>query len=338
MNSFRFSTHKNNFNLLRFFAAIQVFISHYFWHFKVNLNDTSIIFYKYFSNFAGVPIFFFISGFLIYQSFHKIKVKNYKDKLKIFFYNRFLRIYPALLVFFFLSFFILCTSGYLENKHINIKILLNWIISQITIFQFYNPSWLREYGTGVANGSLWTIPVEIQFYFLMPIIYFFSKKKKTFLIILLSFIVLSLIIPIDRNTIIKKIYHITFFPHIYIFLFGCLIASNQSIIKYILNLNFFFLFIVHLIVSQFFSSFLIINQLLIFLIIIKIGFLDFKIVNKFFHTNDLSYAIYLYHMPIINFILYKDIKENFFLILLTLLIISFCSWNFIEKIFLRKKI
>jgi peptidoglycan/LPS O-acetylase OafA/YrhL len=338
MTSSEFDAHKNNFNLLRFFAAIQVFISHYVWHFQVNFDGISKILYKYFSSFSGVPIFFFISGFLIYKSFQKLKITNYKKKLKIFFYNRFLRIYPGLIVCFVISFLILLVSGYLENKNITIKNLLTWIIAHTTVFQFYNPPWLREYGAGVLNGSLWTIPVEIQFYFLIPIIYTLSKKINIFLIILIFFVILNLIFPVDRSTIINKIYHITFLPHVYIFLLGCLVASNKNIIKYILNLNLFLIIFIHLIFSQF-ITFLIIDQMLLFIIVIKIGFMNYKNINKFFNKNDLSYGIYLYHMPIINFILYKNIIHyRFYIILLILLIISFCSWSFVEKIFLRKKV
>jgi len=338
MTSSEFDTHKNNFNLLRFFAAIQVFISHYVWHFQINFDGINEILFKYFSSFSGVPIFFFISGFLIYKSYQKLKIKNYKKKIKIFFYNRFLRIYPGLIVCFIISFFVLSASGYIEINNIKVQNLIMWIISQITIFQFYNPFWLREYGVGVLNGSLWTIPVEIQFYFLIPFIYLLSKKLNLFLIILTIFVLLNIIFPGDRTNIINKIYHITFLPHIYIFLFGCLLASNKNILKNILKLNLFLVIFIHLIFSKF-TSLIIINQMLLFIIVIKIGFMNFKNINKFFNKHDLSYGVYLYHMPIINFILYKNIiTADFYIILIILLIISFCSWNFVEKIYLRKKI
>jgi len=336
MTTTEFDGHKNNFNLLRFLAAIQVFISHYIWHFQVNFEGTNKILYTYFSNFSGVPIFFFISGFLIYKSFQKLKIKSYKKKLKIFFYNRYLRIYPGLIACFIFSFLILLISGYLENKNVSPRNLVIWIISQVTIFQFYNPFWLREYGIGVLNGSLWTIPVEMQFYFLIPFIYLFSKKRILFLIILTIFILLNFIFPTDRTTIVNKIYHITFLPHVYIFLLGCLLASTKNIVKYILNLNLFLVIIIHLVFTQF-STFSIINQILLFIIVIKVGFMNYQNINKFFNKNDLSYGIYLYHMPIMNFILYKNLTTNFFIILIILLITSFCSWNFVEKIFLRKK-
>lgn len=117
---------------------------------------------------------------------------------------------------------------------------------------------------------------------------------------------------------------------------GCYIASNKNIIKYIINLNLFLIIIVHIIFTQF-NMFSFVNQILLFVMIIKIGFMNFNYINKFFNKNDLSYGIYLYHMPIINFILYKNLDVNFYIVVVILLITSFCSWNLVEKNFLKKK-
>lgn len=77
----------NNFDLIRLFAATQVAVSHTAQHLKVEFDWLRI-----FSYFPGVPIFFFISGYLIYESYSSIP----NDKLKVFVTNRFLRLYPAL--------------------------------------------------------------------------------------------------------------------------------------------------------------------------------------------------------------------------------------------------
>ena len=43
-----------------------------------------------------------------------------------------------------------------------------------------HPDFLRGYGVGVLNGSLWTIPVELQFYALVPLIYWsLSLRART---------------------------------------------------------------------------------------------------------------------------------------------------------------
>ena len=78
---------KNNFDLIRLCAALQVAVFH-----TAVYMDVGSVWVHYLGYFPGVPIFFFISGFLIYQSYNNIRA----NKLKTFFTNRVLRLYPAL--------------------------------------------------------------------------------------------------------------------------------------------------------------------------------------------------------------------------------------------------
>jgi len=59
-------------------------------------------------------------------------------------------------------------SGALTTSLISTPTFYGWIIGQLTVGQFYNPDALRHFGVGVLNGSLWTIPVELQFYVTYP--------------------------------------------------------------------------------------------------------------------------------------------------------------------------
>lgn len=53
--------------------------------------------------------------------------------------------------------------------------LVGMVFGQITIFQYYTPNLLRNFGVGTPNGSLWTIPVELEFYILLPVFFLFLK-------------------------------------------------------------------------------------------------------------------------------------------------------------------
>ena len=76
----------NNFDLLRLGAALQVALEHAAFHLEVQegwWGRVSLLM-------PGVPIFFFISGFLISRSYES------NSRLDEYFRNRGLRIYPAL--------------------------------------------------------------------------------------------------------------------------------------------------------------------------------------------------------------------------------------------------
>jgi peptidoglycan/LPS O-acetylase OafA/YrhL len=115
----------------------------------------------------GVPIFFLISGFLIVMSYENNS--NIKEYIK----NRILRIYPALYVNIFIGLSILYYYGFIA---FNFE-FFRWLIAQMSIIQFYNAEMFREFGTGVINGSFWTILVELIFYIILPFLLYFYKKN-----------------------------------------------------------------------------------------------------------------------------------------------------------------
>ena len=78
---------KNCLRLIRLFAALQVFIGHSSAHLHIELP---LFFKNLFSIIQGVPVFFLLSGFLIWNSL------NQDDNAKSFFKKRILRLYPEL--------------------------------------------------------------------------------------------------------------------------------------------------------------------------------------------------------------------------------------------------
>src|ERR1700746_3860251 len=149
----------NNFDLLRLAAALQVALNHSAQHLQAHSQGG--VLFEVSSFFPGVPIFFFISGFLISRAFENNPVINE------FALNRILRIYPALICCLLVSVLMVWMTGYFSSVHLSVGSLLTWLLAQASIGQFYNPDFLRGYGVGVLNGSAWTITVELQFYLLV---------------------------------------------------------------------------------------------------------------------------------------------------------------------------
>ena len=228
---------KNNFGILRFIAALQVASFHGYTHFEIEGKSMFIdfLFQKIFIYFPGVPIFFAISGFLIFSSY------NRRQDLGIYFENRFFRLYPGLWVSFLLTLVILSSFHILKFENIFHSSTIIWMIGQITCFQFYTPDLLRGYGLGNPNGSLWTIAVELQFYVFVPILFkFFSKVKIEKNLILIILIILSIAINllvghfVESNSLLGKLAGVTLFPYLFYFLLGALVFLNfNTLFKFI---------------------------------------------------------------------------------------------------------
>ncbi len=293
------------------------------------------------SFFPGVPIFFFISGFLIFQSWENIQ----SSKVKIFFTNRFLRLYPALYLCVFLTLGSVLLSGYLTNANIGTEKLLIWLFTQLTCFQFYNPDFLRSYGVGAINGSLWTISVELQFYLLIPLVAFVWKKNKKVSILLFGFFLLLNVLNSflnQQNTIIEKLISVSFFPWIYMFLFGAYLSTNKSIQEKILKINWLFIVFGYFVVYYFSLKFNLgagnsmnpVAFLFLSGFVFKVAYFKPHISDSILKKNDISYGVYIYHMPIVNFFLYKQFAgslSSLFLAFLLTIIIAFISWKLVEK-------
>ena len=85
-DNFRFS--ENNFDLIRLIAAAEVAIRHSFHHIAPNVEARPLLWVLDFI--PGVPIFFFLSGYLISRSWER------SPSPRGFFHNRALRLFPAL--------------------------------------------------------------------------------------------------------------------------------------------------------------------------------------------------------------------------------------------------
>lgn len=223
----------NNFDLIRLFAVSQVVLFHGVEHLKLSLTGAGkTIFWL----FPGVPIFFVISGYLISLSFES------NSNLKKYLINRVLRIYPALWVCFGFSLLTLTALGYWDSAHISLLLMTAWITGQVTVVQFYNPSFLRHFGVGVLNGSLWTIPVELQFYILVPFISLFLRvfgtlQKYNALILtgIGGFAIINAMLvgykEIHADAFVVKVVFITIIPYLFMFLTGMYVQRNMTTLR-----------------------------------------------------------------------------------------------------------
>lgn len=328
----------NNFDIIRLIAASQVALKHMAYH----LDYASETFLKIIDIFPGVPIFFFVSGFLIYRSYENTIQKP--NGLKNFFYNRCLRLYPALIICFIFSIFLVYITGYFSTQEFTAQDFIFWCFSQLTFMQFYNPEFLRDFGVGALNGSLWSISVELQFYILTPVAYvLFRKNLKLMFAGVLFFLILNILNSnyMDNSDIYEKLFSASFMPWFYLFLTGALFAKLPKIVNIINKLPFLFLFSAYILIwfismevgLSWGNKINFIGYLLLSALTIKVAFTMPYLSDKYLKRNDISYGIYIYHMPITNFLIYNHIYgfTGFSLALIATIIMSFISWRLIEK-------
>ena len=327
----------NSFDVIRLLAAVQVIIGHSIIHLQLNSNPA---FDSVLGWFPGVVVFFAISGFLITASADR-STSNKEYAMK-----RLLRIYPALLAVFLINFVIVLL---LYNYNFNWKEIATWVGTQTTFFQWYTPDFLKGYGTGAINGSLWTIIVELQFYLFS---FLFHKKMKKlamskWLLIICIFLSINIIMPIVENYFPIIIYGLllqTFIPYIYIYLIGAFIYTFSDKLLPILISNLKYIVSLYVIICVV-NEFMDINigehyspaeGILLPLIVISLGYA----IGQHKLSADLSYGLYLYHMVVINALVELGITGTGYSLVMTYVltvILALFSWYFIEKPFIKRK-
>ena len=249
-------TFQNNFDLLRLFAALEVMFYHIFSHFKPpeNIGIYNFIFSKIVHYFPGVPVFFMISGFLIYWSFERNS-----NAVQRFFQNRARRIFPALWVCTFITLFFLMSFNAITPENFAAPKLILWIVGQLSFFQFWTPDIFRSFGLGNPNGVLATITVELQFYLLIPLIFSWiglrlKSHKNLFLIsmALISYIFNQIAFNfLEHESVIFKLISVSIFPYLFYFILGILFYNNFESVKKIISEKFYLWFFVFLMYPKF---------------------------------------------------------------------------------------
>tara|TARA_R110000772_G_scaffold40132_13_gene93998 strand:- start:5249 stop:6325 length:1077 start_codon:yes stop_codon:yes gene_type:complete len=333
---------QNNFDLIRLLAATQVVIIHGVEHlgFRLPFHEITL---KVMEAFPGVPIFFLVSGFLITSSYQR------SPALRDFFKNRVLRIFPALWLCFGFSLLLVFFSGYAIGNDIAPQEFLFWAFTQLSFLQFYNPEFLRGFGVGAMNGSLWTIPVEMQFYILTPIMMFiFTRKSKIFFVILAISVALNFthtrVIPdIEGLPQYVKILGVSFLPWIYMFMLGALCNIYWDKISPFLVGKFKIWMLsygVIILISHFVdigarnNVILLPWVLVIGGLVLSATFTKPALADSLLNRNDISYGVYIYHMPVFNYFIERQLfaESNWaWLAIIFVFIVSYLSWRLVER-------
>ena len=339
------TVHNNNFNFIRLLAALQVLAVHALHHFEYEgplVTALKIV--------PGVPMFFFISGYLICASYQRMKEQGNLA----FFANRFVRVYPGLWVCVAISTIAVALTGYYVDHNVAPFRFVLWLLGQTTFFQFYNPDFMRQFGVGVLNGALWTISVELQFYMLAPLLFHLIERRRRLLAVVFG---LSLALNIylrghlDWTLLYVKLVHVSFAPWIYMFLLGFVAAYFHRITESVKRVPFWMTVPAYVLSINVLGPYTQnasnainpVSFLILSVIILKFSTARLAVwpsLQRFIAKSDFSYGVYLYHMPVINMLLFlgwTSSGQSVVLAFAATMTAAALSWYLVERPSLRYK-
>ena len=335
----------NNFDLLRLFAALQVLVFHTASRLEIPLGrGLSLI-----DAFPGVPIFFAISGFLIAAALER------SDSITRYAANRLYRILPGLwcCVLLTLPVAMLCGIDVFTWQ------APVWLAAQMGGL-IYTPGFLKEFGIGSYNGSLWTIPVELQFYLVLPVLLFLLRRDATrtlrdqnawLALIWIGFLVFALAVqhlmpaPTDNSaeSSAGKLLRYSFLPHFHLFLTGVLMQrlqlwrSNWIAGKGLYWLAAYLILYYLLPVDP---STHVFKLVLLGVTAISCAYTAPGLAHRLLGGNDISYGVYIYHGLLINLFVATGTTGSFAIgaeVVVLSLLVGWLSWVLVEQPMLARK-
>ena len=291
----------------------------------------------------AILLFFLISGFCIHYPNTK---PESQPSWKIYFIRRLFRIYPSYAIAVVLTSII----GYFSYRIWGDESWnINRIIALITLSQNYPP----EIGQLLNNPSLWTIPLEFEFYILYPIVFYFILKEKFRIITIFAFFCTILSVYLFQSGIIWLSFTAIFFwpcwllgawlAQLYrdnnvknfkfshqlialsVAMFFALLASYKSWqwwVQYSTWTFFYFVFFIFCITQEVFLKRL-------------LGVQTFRIISW---IGTISFSLYLIHFPIFRLMghihheIFSEKPANFLITLLYIVPVIYFSWIFYKKI------
>lgn len=320
---------KNNFDFIRVLLAFIVFVGH-----LGALSDASQLkFLTHSPVEVAVFSFFIVSGFLIARSYER------SSSLKSYVKKRINRIVPAYLLVVFLCTVLLSLVSTLPLSDYfgNVQVYKYYFWNSI-FMNFMAPSLPGVFGNQAVNGALWTLKIEMCFYFVVPLIFLLFGKNNKYrnisLIILyfLSLVFLNYFEMAGRISISKQL------PGSLCYFIGGMLGYFyfDQFIKY---KNTLFIIAIITVWIDLILHIKLFSPIMISIIVLYIAY-SLKFLNNFGKYGDFTYGIYIFHFPIIRVFATLGLFANYnpffvsFVCMLVVIGVGIASWHLYEKKFL----
>jgi peptidoglycan/LPS O-acetylase OafA/YrhL len=213
---------------------------------------------------------------------------------------------------------------------------------------------------GTPNGSLWTIPVEIGFYILVPLIYAAIRRLRAALadaflagLALASYTTYWAIVrrPDFDGAIALKLVFATAIPHLYQFLLGVLLHRNFARVRRLLEGKALAWTAGYVALMLGADALLgperrthyaaaLASNLLLAGWVLSVAFTRRGLSERLLRGNDLSYGLYIYHMLVVNALVHHKATGRASHVIAALSIsfaLAGLSWRLLESKALRLK-
>jgi peptidoglycan/LPS O-acetylase OafA/YrhL len=328
----------NNFDFLRFLAALMVIVSH---SFALTGHPEPMV-GRFTLGTIGVFIFFSISGFLIAKSWES------HPRPSAFLGKRILRIVPGLAGAILFTVFVI---GVLFST-VPVR---SFVTGQATL-QYLNSIFIYSIGStlpglfaanplsGAVNGSLWTLPYEFTAYALAAILGVIGllKHKHRLLWVLAAVIVLDYLVvgtPTGTDLPLTNLDIHPFFRLLGFFIAGMLLYVWRHRVP--INLNLIVGATVLFLIGAQLPGSVAWTTLTLPYVVIAVAYTNWGKVQRFGRYGDFSYGMYIYAFPIQQSVvgLHRGIKPwELIVVGLPIIIgVAALSWHGIEKPALRRK-
>lgn len=325
----------NTFDFLRLFAASIVVIAHsqFDLHAPFLFGASEL--------FDGIGMFFIMSGMLVYRSGASSFAKT--GRWGDFFRNRFLRIAPGIYTFAILAPLILVLVGAITFSSLFDFDMVVWLGSALFLLPNYDPAIWAEVGDGVINGHLYTIPAEVSFYLVVPLLVILAQKFG-FRPVLIGMAVIGIVGPTVAHLsggVVESVIHHTFIERAAFFAAGMFWAKYWG--KVPTN---WWLFLAALAgyfaVKIFALSSTIIDPLEPLLIavplsyvVVVFGYRGPRVLGRLTsRIGDLSFGTYIWHVLVIQLFIWAGWVGQWWLVPVVLLlawVAAAASWRLVER-------
>ncbi len=292
----------SNIQMLRAIAAILVIMHHAFPHYEA--MGKTLVWIQHISTwgFAGVDIFFVISGFIMaYTTFNKKRTLN---NGKTFFKHRLFRIFLGYWPFFIAMLVIIYITN--PNKLTSLDVIGSFFLINDDMFKLILP-------------VSWSLTYELYFYFLFVFTFFFSIKQlyiliPTFVLLLLAFILYALTSNIFPNSFFYSPFLLEFFAGVLLYMYKDYFMKLWLLPVFILGIYFSYNYgITHetkngiLRIATFGTG--------AFLVVLTALLLETKHIyrsHRYFEVlGDASYTLYLSHLIILELFWMSGLRNLF---------------------------